>query len=629
MKRLPIRAYALLALAAGCAVNDKDDPDTGELEAIGEGPTVPRDGSLPEHMTWPGDVAVRIDRGCREARCRVGSIAVTVTNRSSHPASISVWLRGDGLDGREARIRIDGRTSGEVELGGGQIRRLLVPASSLPIQSVGTLSGLTAEVATRRGQVRTGSLSSPLAIEHDPAYQQVFTHDTAGALARGGELDPAVLARPVGRVWVTDRFVDVATLPPVDPGARLGGGTTTTRDDRRAARPLARPAAPIPGPSVDRQVCFLLKARYVDAGFGEDRLGAPPVDGVPAVQLTPASYLKAELVGPGPNWAGRLDADGCTPVVPLEEDGSWKIVVHAEVSRVIDGEAHTVRVDSKVYVEWERWFSVGTGAVIHASPVAWDLPQNVTAMVIGLIGQGDGWFPAGETVIRADRHCPSGAIGPDEGGSCVRNQDIWLSEETDESPAHAEAKYLSAHQVGHLVEPSIQLSYSGLWFSVVDTIHDLCRCAQLDPDHDDQCTQSLEQYAAALYEGFADFTAAAAFNDPTGPDCNMADNLPLHILFGVIPAPAPIDCAMDFEWRDTYCDVEPDTATRLDFVRFFWRLHTQGSHALTIDQIVEVISRATLIGEVTFSTLTMAAADVLSAGELDNLVDLADQASVD
>jgi hypothetical protein len=283
-----------------------------------------------------------------------------------------------------------------------------------------------------------------------------------------------------------------------------------------------------------------------------------------------------------------------------------------------------------VPVAWNRSFSVQSATTIHASPTTWDNIQNVIAVASRILRQNEDWLSPGNTVVRVNMPCPSDQP-PSKHGSCVKGGVIYIAEEQgSSSPAHAWSKFLVAHQIGHHIQGDT-LTIPGVSFGLSDGSNALCRCEQMSSGDDDQCTQSLEEYSAALYEGFANLTAAIAFNERSQPDCQFVDYRPLHILFGVIPAPAPVDCAMKFQWRDTYCDDEPATATALDFTRFLWRVHAQGPDRLSAAEITEVIQAATLFGEVDFAALSIAAEDLFGPGspKLKNFVDLAAQQSVD
>jgi hypothetical protein len=615
----------LLALLTACAVPTDGD---GSLSASEASSADPRDDSgLPESISWPGEVAVRIDRGCAGSRCAVGSVAVELTNLARDPAQVAAWLRGDGLDGRDARMRVGG--AGELLLDGGEVRRLTVAASALPIQSVGTLSSLRAEVAVTRGEVTVGSASAPIAIEHDAAHMTVFTHDLAGASARARELDPAVVQRPVGRIWSGDRFADVASLPPMgEAGYTLGGGFTSVSNG-----PELLPKPPPPG---GKRVCFVLKVSYSDAGFGEDHENEPAVGGVPAVQLQPAAYLSATVKSgdAATVWTGYLNGLGCTPSLPLS--GNNKISVESMVRRKVGSAANDfitfdVRPDGVGKATWTRTFSVGSASTITASPTTWDTTQNVAGVASRLVASVDDWLEVGTVPVKVDVKCPRTGPPAEAGshGSCAWQSQVYIAPEKPGVPAHALSKFHIAHQIGHdqlfntlLMSPS---------FGFTDTTHALCRCEQIEDGPKYLCTQSLEDYDEALYEGFAHFFASAAYNDRDDADCQFVDYRPLSILFGVIDAPAPIDCAQSFPWRDTYCDDAPATATPLDFMRFFWRLYSVGPDRLSADTIKEIVHAATFLGPIDFPGLSLSAQDVLGAGSpaWQNLADLAADQSVD
>ena len=432
-----------------------------------------------------------------------------------------------------------------------------------------------------------------------------------------------------------DRFADVTSLPPIGQGYRLGGGFTSVGDPSPLRGGLARRS--LPAPLVDRRVCFLLKVSYIDAGFGEDGYKAPSVNGAPDVQLVPAAFLEAFVASPNTTpWTGHLDADGCTPLITLDSAKKYGIAVKSVALRTIGGGDVSFEIRHSTDTQplyWNRSFSVQSATTIHASPTTWDNEQNVVAIASRMLQTNADWLSPGHTVVRVDHACPSDGppVPPSKHGSCVANEAIYIAgEQSSSSPAHAWSKFLVAHQIGHRIQGDT-LTVAGVSFGLSDGSNALCRCEQLKSSDDDQCTQSLEEYAAALYEGFAHFSAAIAFNERSQADCQFMDYRPLHILFGVIPAPAPIDCAMKFQWRDTYCDDEPATATALDFTRFLWRLHTQGADQLSAAEITEIITAATSLGKLDFDALSIAAEDLLGPGtdKLENFVNLAKEQSVD
>lgn len=426
----------------------------------------------------------------------------------------------------------------------------------------------------------------------------------------------------------------MTSLPPIGEGYRLGGGFTSVGDPSPLRSGLARSS--LPAPLVDRRVCFLLKVSYIDAGFGEDGYKAPPVNGVPDVQLVPAAFLEAFVASLNTTpWTGHLDADGCTPLITLDSAKKYGIAVKSAALRTIGGGDVSFEIIPPTFTQpvfWSRLFSIQSATTIHASPITWDNEQNVVAVASLMLQQGGDWLSPGNTVVHVGVPCPPDEHpSPSNHGSCVDNKEIYIAgEEGSDSPAHASSKFLVAHQIGHRIQGDT-LTKAGVSYKLSDATHALCSCAQLSSNDDDQCTQSLEEYDAALYEGFAHFIASVAFNDRSQADCQFMDYRPLHILFGVIPAPAPIDCAMKFQWRDTYCDDEPATATALDFTRFLWRVHTQGADRLSATEITEIIVAATSIGTMDFDALSIAAEDLLGPGSsrLKNFVDLAGEQSVD
>jgi hypothetical protein len=392
-----------------------------------------------------------------------------------------------------------------------------------------------------------------------------------------------------------------------------------------------------PPPPGGKRVCFNLKVSYIDAGFGEDYENVPAAGGMPAVQFQPAAYLNASVFkgfNAPPDWTGTLNGLGCTPSLSLT--GTYWIEVESTVRRLLGPGAddfitiHIHPADTSTN-KWKRSFRVGSASTIHVSPTTWDTTQNVAGVASRIVTTLDDWLEPGGVSIRVGVACPREGP-PAHGGSfnsCFWQGQVYIAAASSGVPDHALSKFQIAHQIGHA-----QLDDTLLYlptFEFTDATHALCRCEQIIGGGSNQCTQSLENYDDALYEGFAHFFASAAYNDRDDSDCQFVDYRPLSVLFGVIDPPAPIDCAASFAWRDTYCDDEPTTATSLDFMRFLWRLYAVGPDRLSAATIKEIFHAATFLGPFDFPGLSLAAEDILGPGSSawQNFVELAADNSVD
>jgi len=624
----------LLLISAACSGGDES---TGELagDVSSRESTLADQSTPPEEAGWPGGVAVHLDRGCGGASCSAPSLAVELENLRDENVQVAAFLGGQGLDGRAAQIRIDGLGQGSAPLKPGERRRFTIDASALPVQSVGTLSSVRAEVTVTDAAGTYGSISSDLAIEHDASYRTVLSYDEDGAAERARRIDPAVLLRPVGRVLVDGRLVDVTTLPPQGgKGYTLGGGSTTLEQ-----APAPQPWSP---PPTGARVCFDLKVSYVDAGFGEDYVNAGASGGVPAVQAVSASYMRA-WVKPAfalfKVWDGYLNAAGCTPQLDL--DGSYVITMQSEVEKQAGPnptdlahytvKLHTASGDSTK--TWSRSFSISGTQVVTVTPSSWDRTQNVLGVVARMFVGLDNWVTPGTSTHFVDKGCPTDNPNIPPTDSCMSSGSVYVGPgDPPDKPVQSLNKFLVAHEFGHQVQFK-NFAVGGFNYdAVIDPTHLLCRCDHVTSANGLHCIQSLEQYAAGFIEGFGHFYASKLFNSRSQSDCKFVYYKEISIIFGVLDPPMGVDCDLSIQWRDQYCSHIANSSTEMDFMRFLWRLYADGPNRLSADEIDALFTQADLpAGAMTWTHLHNAAAAVLGLGsaKYDNLVDLASEQAID
>ncbi|NVB85119.1 MAG: hypothetical protein HOV81_42530 [Kofleriaceae bacterium] len=610
MKKLYVLGATLLASSlVGCAGNDDPQPNRSfaEPEASSRGEAAPD----PEHAKWPLDVAVEIDRGCTTSSCRGTSVAINVTNLGRDDAQIVLVLAADGLDGRTARVRADGQTTGTVRLAGGERRTFLVNANALPVQPLRTLASATAELTVTVGGVTATSISSPVVYEHDPDFRTVTLYDDAAGLDRGGRLDPRDVDRPLGRVWSGRAFVDVATLPANGgDGYTIGGATTTWGP----SAPVPQPPSGDPPPPGSSNVCFDLKVQYNDAGIGEDYINAGT-----AVQKQRAAYMRAWITKsgvPGITWDGYLNSAGCTGYKALS--GSYTLHVQSMFEKQVGGAPahHDVKFHSGTIDQvqgWTRAFTVSAPTTVLLEALSTSKTANVSGVMARMYAGSDTWVPAGTNTTYVDKGCP-GLDPPTD--SCYSPGDaVYIGPGASPAPAQSSDKFLVAHEYGHFVQMNRFFLYQYDYNAVSDSLA-ACRCDHVVSANQYHCIQSLEQYEAAFVEGFGHFYASKLFNNRLETDCHFGYYKEVWILFGTLVPTVPVDCASTIQWRDAHCSAIPNSAVEMDVMRFLWALYSTLPDRLTMDEIGDLLAAAAANspGAMTWNDIKAAAAQVFGLG---------------
>jgi hypothetical protein len=150
-------------------------------------------------------------------------------------------------------------------------------------------------------------------------------------------------------------------------------------------------------------------------------------------------------------------------------------------------------------------------------------------------------------------------------------------------------KFLVGHEVGHALEESYQFATFGSFgpYAYLNGSYDLdgggADCGSEDELH---ALTSLEYTSAAIMEGFAHFLSADAYNDHNDATGRFtyyksALGFPRDIQLegeSAFNAAAPSESN---RFAQRVCDPTPgiNSGTELDWLRFFWDLHTQGGGA--------------------------------------------------
>lgn len=604
MKHIRISLFGGALLVAACA-DESQGPQVSVMDEEVSDPTVD-----PERTGWPQDVAISIDRGCIDPECRTGRIAVDVTSLRRDRVGIQVYLSASGLDDRTARIRIDGVSQGTVPLEGGERRRFFVDAFAMPIQPLGTIATAQAELAIAVADTMFGSVSSPVAFESDPGFKTFTLYDDRAALDRGARLDPRVVEAPAGRMWDGKAYVDLRTLPPHGgEGFTVAGATTTLAD--RVAVPLPEP----PPPPVGTKVCFDLKVKYNDAGIGEDYVNTPPSGGTPAVQVQNAAYMRAWITKSGVlgnTWDGYLNSIGCTPAKSLS--GTYTIHVQSKFEKLIGGVAadHDVKLHSSGgddVQQWNRAFTVsGAPPSVTVEGSSATHTTNVSGVLARMYAGTDSWIPTGTKTTYVDKGCP-GLNPPTD--SCY-NGSVYIGPGAAPAPAQALDKFLVAHEYGHFAQFNNFTLY-GFDYDSVQAGVAACRCDHVVSANQLHCMQSLEQYAAAMVEGFAHFYSAKLYNNRLQTDCEYGYYKEVFALFVTLTPTVPVTCASTSEWRDSHCPGIASSAVEMDVMRFLWALYSTLPDRLTMDEIGDLLHAAQTnagVNPIKWSNVKSAAATV-------------------
>ena len=133
-------------------------------------------------------------------------------------------------------------------------------------------------------------------------------------------------------------------------------------------------------------------------------------------------------------------------------------------------------------------------------------------------------------------------------------------------------KFGSAHEIGH----QMQWGQIGAMLPIYDrpTLSPppplLCDCTGLNPTgNTEHCLQSTEQQTTAQLEGFAHFSSANVWNDPSASSCTFTyykgvrdDSLAVNL------PPFPVSCIQPVKWTENHCPI-PTRAAEYDWLGFY------------------------------------------------------------
>lgn len=549
-----------------------------------------------------------------EKRAPVKVLLATIQNPHRHPVVADLVLQGIGLDQRVASRKLR-----RVRLKGGQAKQVRVPVRRLPVQSIGAPSAFEIH-ATIKGH-EGGPVVVPseqIYAQHLPGYKTAIVstpedararfarNDFRGsrAFAKGWKRIVAPLLKPRGRVYDAKSrgFVDIGSLPS-DGRARALGQASLAMTDKEAALvkdilQKQQPDLPSPWPPEPKEgtrLCASWHASFVDAGYGEDYLAQK------GLQTVPARYARAILTTDANQlvWQGVLDGQGCSEILSLE-DQSFIFILIPEMYK--DGAAIDVFFKKENGVEFGEWFLTAFSlfTIPNSPPGVSDINivsghddiTRVSAVMSQILATPDNGMPAEAIDIWADSKCGG---DPNSYSACAGLKVMYIGERK-QGGHNSFWKYVIAHEFGH-VQQRLEMGIPHKDYDAFAPPEPGCRCDHVVSSNKKHCMQSLEEAGVAQVEGWAQFYAAKAFNDPAQNDCTHVYYKEYLYLDKEFPSahtpPVPRDCRGMVRWHYNYCwHPGQDVSTEHDWMNFLWSANTVSSSRSTMDDLAAIFRTA-------------------------------------
>ncbi len=543
----------------------------------------------------PPPVDVRWGMGASQTVGAKGTLPISVTNTGAGQRSVRVTAVSLGAGNVEAEFDL-----GSISLGAGQSAMINARADQLPLRSanVSTQLVVQAEYSTDDGHpVRV--LAEPRFYHLSPDGQSLLVYDADTMVGQfGGGLVP-------GRPAAADYGLQ-ASATTSGPGANSGavqGPTAVALDSSQAPGDGASADAPAAVPQVPlgsgQRVCTTWKAAYEDAGFGEDYATAP------GLQTMSAAYTYATVTDANQavKWQGYLDASGCTPYLGLGY-GSFTLTQKTQLSH--GGASFNVYVHAfggQWIVSLATSFSLQPTIgyiTVWLSPTTQTSWTNVTAVAVQMLKATDSGIASGTYSVFSNTNCPGGNAWD----SCAVGSSAYIGTLYPDGSSDSNSKIIITHEIGHTVQ-SVAMGiphtdYNGDWDAPP-----FCNCSHIDDPqgiNNLHCLQSKEYVSAAELEGFAQFMAAKAWNNPAQTDCGWAYYKPFREHLGelqwtISEPPMAKDCTIEpfavwRPWMEENCPTNmTDHGVEWDWQTFLWLVNTQGtsgSSAATMTDIYNI-----------------------------------------
>lgn len=619
-----------------------DEPQDGESA-----------GSLPLAIEWLDDLS--------GGPLQVRRLTALIANTTDEPVEASLSAIGSGLDLRTAETTI--RRS--LRVYPGKPRKLSLSLRYIPVQSVGSLSSFTLLATIQRDDGHSVVVpSDPVFLDFDESYRMATLHAADSAHVELGRDDIAsvdnfaerlasiveTLFDQAGRVLATidgrTRLVDVADLRAQETDIDLrpagsvvvkagdfGGGTTTPNIpgyidgfdpiDFPSEAPLVR-------------ICSHWRGLWVDAGFGEDYLTSKGTNDVPA------RYAQVRI-GRGEReliYSGYLDSTGCVQLhlepgdyymMQLPHMKIGDVEVHIDYQEKTEGRCNTnnepcdvasdcsggaILFCSQVTIpDYTNFTVIGFTVPNPLTPLSpnpnifptWhdDLTRvtGVMAQIMATPDSGIDGDPDQDYFVHADQNCE---INGEAVGGCAQGKNLYIGKRPNGAAgelANSLWKGVIAHEFGHsqqlvsMIRPPLVATD----YTAVDPAEAACNCSHVASANSFHCLQSLELGHAAEIEGWAQFYAAKAFNDPTENDCTFVYYKEFRDPSGaVLPVPNVHDCRTPKQWWRTHCYYPPEThvgfdlGTELDWMLFYWNVNTVGPYSSSMYDLANIWNDACL-----------------------------------
>ncbi len=408
--------------------------------------------------------------------------------------------------------------------------------------------------------------------------------------------------------------------------------------------------------------CTHWKGGYVDGGFGEDMGNSTATYNWPAkyapYQLKIINEDKTEdLV-----WFGNLDASGCTPPLLLLPYTKFKFrqrtVINGPSGRKVwvQPNGDDVWRDGAVWVNsyYTTTYIIPNHAYTHTFRPSWHSPETrAISVATRMMHKASALaYPTNSvTRIRTDgENTPHGGCGwtriNSNGDCCINSSFQWDPQGSGTIVDHSKYKWVIGHELGHRQAhaaggPITGVSlpnYAPQW----TTAHP-CNCVDMAPDPNIVCLGSRTSLAGAQQEGWANFIAAAIFNNRTSSgspgNCKMAwwnmawdtspPNPPFQPSFDWTP-PVDIDCDFAPRWMERFCTGNnSNRGVILDWQNFFWILWTGDqttSERVDVDEISDIFATDNTD---TWSSFRSEAASILNSTQLSHFDDTGALTGVD
>jgi hypothetical protein len=523
-----------------------------------------------------------------------GTIAVDEMElllENPHPQRVDFELAivSLGLDQRTLS-----KAMGAHSLEPGDKKVLRIDIASLPLRSATSSCELIAQASVSRDAHGPVTVASPSLYYHVQAGPKpvAVAYDLDGLVDtfHGGSVDEQT-ATATGEVVAMDGSTKPVTTGAegsheAKAGARFGLGETTLSFQPTMDLPASSDEVTYDAPTNLRfgwryfQMCTHWKAQFTDAGFGEDYAATQGLQDLKARH----AFASVRRTSDGTFlWTGYLDQNGCTPSVELPP-GTYELLQNSVVNQgsktflvyhTVSGSSQLATVTSSftlLSAFYQYYSATQTFYPTYHQPVT-----RVTGVMGQLMATPDNGIVDGTYVVKANTACPGATY------SCYRPLDQIAYIET----ADSNWKVIVAHEVGHQIESraigDLSINYAQ------DATQTLCRCDQVvDSTLRAHCLQSREHLTTAQLEGFAQFAAAKAFNDPAQNDCSFAYYKEFRQPQGGgqwydISPPMARGCRDNQTWMESYCSTS-NRGVEWDWQIFYWNLNTVSTSKTTMPQ---------------------------------------------